>query len=150
MLIAFGINAQTNTAVVRGSVTDPGGANIAGAKVSVSNQETSVSYSADTNEAGLYSIPDVPAGVYTLTVENAGFKRYVRQGLTVNTGGTLSVDVKLEPGVKQPQCVAGAGLPHVPLHPNAGIDDNNAQRSRSSRKRSALSVKGRPEAAKRW
>src|ERR1700722_1444483 len=96
MLIAFGINAQTNTAVVRGSVTDPGGANIAGAKVTVSNQETSVSYSADTNEAGLYSIPDVPAGVYTLTVENAGFKRYVRQGLTVNTGGTLSVDVKLE------------------------------------------------------
>lgn len=113
MLIAFGISAQNNTAVVRGSVNDPGGAKIAGAKVSVSNQETSVSYFADTNESGLYSIPDVPAGVYSMTVESSGFKRYVRPGLIVSTGETLSLDVKLEIGAMSESVTVSARAPLV-------------------------------------
>ncbi len=121
MLIALGLNAQTNTAVVRGAVSDPGGANIAGAKISVSNQETSVSYSADTNEAGLYSIPDVPAGVYTMTVESPGFKRYIRQGLTLNTGGTVSLDVKLELGAVSESVTVSASAPLVQSS-TSGVD----------------------------
>jgi hypothetical protein len=109
-LALFGavLNGQTNTAVIRGVVTDPAGANIANAKVAAVNGETAVVYSAATNETGLYSIPDVPAGPYSLTVENAGFRRYVREGISVTTGGTLSIDVKLELGdVNQSVTVSG-------------------------------------------
>jgi hypothetical protein len=107
-LFAAVLNGQTNTAVIRGVVTDPAGANIANAKVAAVNGETAVVYSAATNETGLYSIPDVPAGPYSLTVENAGFRRYVREGISVTTGGTLSIDVKLELGdVNQSVTVSG-------------------------------------------
>lgn len=107
-LLAAGLAAQTNTAVIRGSVTDPTGANIVGAKVVVTNRQTSVPYSAETNDSGLYMIPDVPAGPYTVTVEHTGFKRYVRESMSVSTGMSLSLDVTLELGeVNQSVTVTG-------------------------------------------
>src|SRR6266567_871678 len=90
--------AQTNTGVIRGIVTDPDGAVVAGARVSAADRETGEQYPASTNEAGLYSIPEVPAGAYTVTAEHAGFRRSVRQGVTLTTGQTLALDIKREVG----------------------------------------------------
>jgi hypothetical protein len=70
--------AQTNTAVIRGTLTDPAGAPIAGAKVVALNTATNVEYSAPTNETGLYVVSEAPAGAYTITAEHPGFKRAVR------------------------------------------------------------------------
>lgn len=127
-LAALGLSAQTNTAVVRGSVTDPGQAVVAGAKVSLSNQQTAVAYTATTNEAGLYSIPDVPAGAYSMTVDSPGFKRYVHQGLTVNTGQTLSLEVTLELGTVSESVTVTGG---APLVQNSTSDVNQLIESKS-------------------
>jgi len=92
------LSAQTNTAVIRGVVTDPAGANIANAKISATNKQTAVVYSAATNSTGLYLIPDVPAGQYSLTVEHPGFRSYIREPVTITTGATMALNVKLELG----------------------------------------------------
>ena len=98
VVLPIALHSQSNTGVIRGIVTDPAGAAIAGARAAAVNGETGVSYSASSNEAGLYSIPEVPAGGYTITVEHSGFRRSVRQGVTLTTGQTLELDVKLEVG----------------------------------------------------
>src|SRR5437879_750783 len=97
-VLAIPLLSQTNTAVIRGTVTDPTGAAVAGAKVSAMNTATGVEYAAPTNETGLYSISEAPAGAYSVTVEHPGFKRSVRQGIVLTTGQTLPLDLKLEIG----------------------------------------------------
>lgn len=92
------IFAQTNTAVIRGVVTDPAGANVVGAKTVATNLKTGVAISAMTNESGSFLLPDVPAGNYSLTVEMQGFRRYVREQITVSTGSAMALDVRLELG----------------------------------------------------
>jgi hypothetical protein len=93
--VAFG---QSNQAAISGVVSDSQGAVIPGAKVTITNLGTDVPSSAVTNQAGFYSIPNLPVGAYTLAVEHQGFRRYVRQGLSLSTGQTLGLDVKLEIG----------------------------------------------------
>ena len=90
--------SQTNTAVIRGTLTDPAGAAIAGARVVALHTDTGVEYQAPTNETGLYVISDAPAGSYTVSAEHSGFKRSVRQGIVLTTGQTLALDLKLELG----------------------------------------------------
>ncbi len=100
--------AQSNTAVIRGVVTDPGGANIAKARVTAKNSTTSVVYQAASNDTGLYLISNVPAGVYTVAVEHPGFRRTVLDRVVATTGATMSIDIKLELGdVTQSITVAG-------------------------------------------
>jgi hypothetical protein len=93
--IGFG---QSNQASVSGVVSDAQGAIVPGAKVTITNLGTDLPRSAVTNQAGFYSIPNLPVGAYTLAVEHQGFRRYVRQGLSLSTGQTLGLDVKLELG----------------------------------------------------
>ena len=113
--------AQTNTGVIRGIVSDPTGSVIAGASVTAVNTATGVKYSASASDAGLYSIPGVPAGGYTVTVEHPGFRRYVRTGVTVTTGETVALEVKLELGnVSQSVNVTGEA-PQVEAS-TSGID----------------------------
>lgn len=113
--------AQTNTAVIRGVVTDPAGANITGAKVTATNAQTAVSYSAVTNESGLYLLPDVPTGPYSLRVEQSGFRRYVRESVTVTTGATLTLDMQLELGEVN-QAVTVTGEASLVQSSTSGID----------------------------
>jgi hypothetical protein len=92
------LSAQTNTAVIRGVVTDPAGANIVAASITATNGATGVVYSATSNETGLYLIPDVPAGPYTIKAEHQGFRAYVREAVTINTGATVAMDIALQLG----------------------------------------------------
>lgn len=121
LLFAAAISAQTNSAVIRGSVTDPAGAKVVGAKVAATNRETAVVFAAVTNDAGLYSIPEVPVGPYNLTVEIAGFKKYVRENMSVTTGVTLSLDVTLELG-ELTQSVTVSGDAPLVQSTTSGID----------------------------
>ena len=105
--------AQTNTGVIRGTVTDPSGAVIAGAKITAVNAGTGLQYSAVSTEAGLFSIPDVPAGSYSVTVEHSGFRRAVRQGITIATGETLALNTALEIGAVSEAVTVAAQAPQV-------------------------------------
>ena len=76
LLVAFAAYAQSDNANVNGVITDPSGSAIPKAKITLKNQATGQTREAATNESGVYSIPTVPPGTYTLAVEAAGFKKY--------------------------------------------------------------------------
>lgn len=98
-LLAGGLKGQTaGTATLVGTVTDSTGAVHVGAKVSAVNVATSFVTETLTTPEGSYYAPYLAPGNYRLTVEAAGFKRYVREGIVLRTGETPRVDVMLEVG----------------------------------------------------
>lgn len=93
------LSAQTaGTATLVGNVTDSTSAIIAGVKVTVVNVDTAFSTDTVTNTEGAYYVPYLAPGNYRLTIEAAGFKRHVRDGIQVRTGETPRIDVQLEVG----------------------------------------------------
>jgi hypothetical protein len=95
MMIAF---AQSDRGTVTGTVSDPAGAVIANAMVEARNTETGVVYPTTTTGTGNYTIAQLPVGVYEVTVNAPGFKKFVRQNLQVQVAATLRVDAALEVG----------------------------------------------------
>lgn len=88
----------TGTATLVGTITDSTGSVISGAKVTVVNLGTQfVSSSTATAEGGYY-VPYLIPGTYRLTIESQGFKKYVRDGITLRTNEQPRVDVALEVG----------------------------------------------------
>src|SRR5258708_21270439 len=98
--------SQTVSATLLGTVTDPAGAAIAGAKVTATEVNTQVSASRETNPSGNYEFPYLRPGLYRVAVEMGGFKREVRENLDVAVDNTLRVDMKLQVGgAKKPVLV---------------------------------------------
>ena len=101
LLLAFLLLASVAwgqaTSSVRGSVTDPGGAALVGARVVLANPESKTERTATTRDQGEYQFLFVPPGTYTLTVKAAGFRDYEQKGLTllVNTPATANVQLKV-------------------------------------------------------
>jgi hypothetical protein len=91
----FGQDVQTK-GFIGGSVTDPAGAAVPGAKVTVTGQQ--VERSATTNESGIYRIENLEPGTYTVRVEQAGFKAAVANNVTVFVGRESTINMKLETG----------------------------------------------------
>ena len=90
--------AQSERGTIRGAVTDATGAVVVGATVKAINPETGVESSTVTTAAGLYSIPQLKPGIYRVEVEQASFKKTVRQNVTVNVAATVGLDFQLELG----------------------------------------------------
>src|SRR5215471_2297924 len=90
--------AQTNTATISGIVTDAQGGLIGGSDVIAADDATGVRTAVKTNNSGFYSIPNLPAGGYTLAVEKEGFRRYVRGGIILTTSQVLELNAALELG----------------------------------------------------
>src|SRR5262245_14906597 len=90
--------AQSDRGTITGTVSDPAGAVIAGAKVEAKNVETGTVYDAASTATGNYTLSQLPAGNYQMTIAVQGFKTYNRQNITVQVAGTLRVDVTLEVG----------------------------------------------------
>ncbi len=97
LAFAFHVFAQSDNANVNGVITDPSGATVPKAKIVIKNQATGLTREAVSNESGVYSIPTVPPGMYTLTVEAAGFKKFeskdnkVDPSVPANLSATLTV-----------------------------------------------------------
>ena len=89
---------QAVTATLVGTVTDASGAVVVNTKVSATETNTGVSRTATTNESGNYTFPDLPPGVYSVSVEQPGFKKETRSNLNVDVNSTTRVDVQLTPG----------------------------------------------------
>jgi len=97
------------TAPISGSVTDPNGAVIAGATVSVKNPTTGVEFTATTTDNGTFSIPGVESGVYTVRITAPGFKAAVVKDFKVNVGTPASVNVTLTVGVQTEEIQVSGG-----------------------------------------
>ena len=98
VLFALGAMAQIQNGQFAGTVTDPSGAAVANAKITVTNQATGLSVTATSNATGSYLIPELPPGTYKITVEAAGFKTYSNVGVTLNAGTIAHVDAKMTLG----------------------------------------------------
>jgi carboxypeptidase family protein len=97
-LVSMPAYAQKITGTIRGTVTDPTGAVIPGAKVTVKNEDTGLTRSGSTTSAGIYSFAELPVGSYRIEVEDAGFKAEVRSRVVLNVADTRAVDIQLATG----------------------------------------------------
>jgi len=86
--------AQSDLGTISGFVRDPSGATVAGAKVTVRNQ-SGIERTVNTNESGFYTITNIPAGLYVLSVEATGFQGYRSNDNKLDPSGHLSIDVPL-------------------------------------------------------
>jgi hypothetical protein len=103
------LRAQTTAGSIVGTVTDPSGAVIAGAVVTITNMGTNIGVKTKTDAAGEYVVTPLEVGKYSVSVEAIGFKRSVRPDIPVNVQDRVRVDVKLEVGqVSDTVEVAGA------------------------------------------
>jgi len=97
-LISFAAFAQSDRGTMTGTISDTTGGVIPGVKIVATNVETGARYETISTETGNYTLAQIPAGVYQLSAELPGFKRYVRQGITVLVAQTLRLDIALEVG----------------------------------------------------
>jgi hypothetical protein len=89
---------DSTTATLKGTVTDPTGAVISGATVTVANPATGITKTTKSNADGSYQIPALPPGNYQLTIEAAGFSREVVKGLELSVGQSTAFEVHLKVG----------------------------------------------------
>jgi hypothetical protein len=92
------VQGQTVHGTLAGVVSDSTGAVIAGAKVSLRNNDTAAAYATTTTSAGVYRFEDIALGKYTVTVAAAGFKTSITKQVLVQIGTVSAVDVALQPG----------------------------------------------------
>jgi hypothetical protein len=81
-----------------GNVTDPSSAAVVGASVQITQKDTRQSRQAETDAAGVYSFPSIPAGTYTVEIRKSGFKTATSQEVTVLNDTVVRVDVALQVG----------------------------------------------------
>jgi outer membrane receptor protein involved in Fe transport len=92
------VRGQAVNATLLGTVTDASGAAVGNAKITITETNTGISHTSQTNESGNYVLPDLPPGTYTVTAELSGFKRASRAAIDLVVNSTERVDLVLEPG----------------------------------------------------
>jgi len=92
------VRGQAVNATLLGTVTDASGAPVGNAKITITETNTGISRTSQTNESGNYVVPDLPPGTYTVTAEVSGFKRASRPAIDVVVNTTGRVDLVLQPG----------------------------------------------------
>ncbi len=97
-LAAGAARAQTGTGSIYGEVKDPKGLGVVGAKVTLTNVETKATRTGETDSTGVYLFPALPPGKYSLRVEMAGFRAYLRPNIELLVNTTVKANVQLELG----------------------------------------------------
>ena len=90
--------AQSERGTISGLITDPAGAAIAGAELSIVNRDTNGVAKSTSTATGEFSVPNLSPGTYRVEVTAAGFKRFLRQNIIVSTSTTARVDAQLQIG----------------------------------------------------
>ena len=90
--------AQSDRGTITGVVSDSSGAMIAGAEVTITATATGIASKVVTNGDGVYSVPNLPIGKYDVSVEHTGFKKDTHEGVILNTGQTVGLDISLQVG----------------------------------------------------
>ena len=98
LVFATFASAQIQNGVFTGTVTDPQGAAVVGATVTITNQDTNASTKATTNSSGQYTSQALPVGNYKFTIESSGFKTATKQSVKLDVGTTARLDFKMAVG----------------------------------------------------
>jgi outer membrane receptor protein involved in Fe transport len=103
--------AHAQSTAVSGLVTDPTGGAVPNVQITLTNETTGIVEHSKTSGAGLYYLPIVQPGSYSLSAEREGFKRFEETAITVETAQNVSLDVKLQ--------VGGASRQSITVNSNA-------------------------------
>ena len=123
------IQAQTlaSSASFSGSVSDPSGARLANATVTLANAGKGITRTFKTNEEGNFSFSLLPAGTYVLTIEATGFKTYKQQALTLEVGQSANESISLTIGSSEQVLVTEAAPLLQTDNPNIGAEVSSKQ-----------------------
>jgi hypothetical protein len=112
VLILFVFSAyawpQTELAVIFGTVTDPSGAVVDEAQVTILNQSTGLKRDASTDSTGRYDVAGLPIGNYSVRIQKEGFQTKVREGVTLTSASSVRMNFSLAVG-SQPQQLTVSG-----------------------------------------
>ena len=108
------IEAQiSTTATISGTVTDPSGAIVPGALVTVTRETTTVQTTRQSNDSGEFVIPGLPVGSYTVTVSKQGFSTFTEKGIILHPATTATVAVEMKTGAVNAQVTVTATAAEV-------------------------------------
>jgi hypothetical protein len=113
LLVCLPAFSQGSFGRILGTVTDQTGGVVAGATVTVIDTERGVSRALVTDDAGVYNAPNLTAGNYTVRVEAKGFKRIERQGIVMEVGHEVRVDLTVQPGEQNQTVTVTEAVPLV-------------------------------------
>ncbi len=105
--------AQVLYGSIVGHVTDPSGAVVPGAKITITNKDTNQSREGTTDQAGDFNFTDVQAGTYSVKVTQQGFKTFEKSGVAVTINYVARVDVSLQVGSVSQAVSVTAELPQL-------------------------------------
>src|ERR1700751_5086097 len=111
LTVGIAVFAQSDRGTITGTVSDPAGAVVAAAAIEARNVATGALYPVASSATGNYTIAQLPAGTYELSVTVMGFKKFLRPGLVVEVAGTLRVDATLEVGSASESVTISAEAP---------------------------------------
>ncbi len=97
VLLSTAVSAQTQFGTISGRVLDPNGAAVSGAMVTVTNAGTGAKVETQSSDDGLFTLANVPAADYEISVTKQGFKT-IKQKVTVQVSQSLTVDLKMQIG----------------------------------------------------
>ncbi len=125
--VSFTASAQTIVGSMTGVVSDPTGAVVPGARVSLTDINKGYTYNAITDAVGRYVISNLPASSYKITVEAPGFKTSTQEGIVLDVAARLAIDVHLQIGATT-QTVEVTGAAPV-LHTQDAVTGQEIDRS---------------------
>jgi len=108
------LRAQYTTATLSGTITDPGGLTVSGARVTIENAGTGLVRAYTTGDDGAYLFPALPVGTYRLQVEKEGFSRYGQDSITLTVNQTATQSVSLPVGNVSEQLKVSANAEMLP------------------------------------
>ena len=100
-------------AALNGTITDPSGAAVPNAKVTVTNTATGLTRTTQTSDVGLYNFTGLPVGIYDLSTDASGFKVTRQTAIPLQVGAVATIDVRLEVGNVQETVSVEAEAPVV-------------------------------------
>lgn len=98
LCLALAAFAQSDNSTISGVVRDPSGASVANAKVTIKNEGTEFERRTTTNESGFFTVPNIAPGYYTVTIEAAGFKTFVKTRNKLEAAIPMAVNADLTVG----------------------------------------------------
>jgi outer membrane receptor protein involved in Fe transport len=105
--------SEAGGATITGTVTDPTGAAVAGAKVTLNSDQTGFTRNFETNSSGLFSFVRVPVGRYNLSIDKSGFKMVKRTDIDLSVGAVVTLDAALTVGSTSESITVSGDLPIV-------------------------------------
>ena len=113
LLFSAPLFSQGSSGRILGTVVDQSGGVVSGTKVTIIDKDRGVARTLTTDDAGEYNAPNLTPGTYIVSAEANGFKKLERQGVVLEVGGEIRVDLTLQPGAQAQTITVTEAIPLV-------------------------------------